>query len=86
MNDMLKLPKGLATRLRKMSHKQGNSPAAIVETAIDEHLKYLEWKEKAIAAGDADIAAGRTLTTGQVLAAISRQRAARGRKSKKTRS
>ena len=86
MNDMLRLPKTLATRLRKMSHKQGDSPATIAEVAIDEHLRYLEWKEKAIAAGDADIAAGRTLTTGQMLAAISRQRAARGRKSKKTRS
>jgi predicted transcriptional regulator len=86
MNDMLKLPKGLASRLRKMSHKQGDSAAAIAEFAIDEHLRYLEWKEKAIAAGDADIAAGRTLTTNQVLAAISKQRAARGRKSKKARS
>ena len=86
MNDMLRLPKRLATRLRKMSHKQGDPPATIAEVAIDEHLRYLEWKEKAIAAGDADIAAGRTLTTGQVLVAISRQRAARGRKSKKTRS
>jgi predicted transcriptional regulator len=85
MNDTLRLPKALATRLRKMSHKQGDSPAAIAEVAIDEHLRYLEWKEKAIAVGDADIAAGRTLTTEQVLAAISRQRAARGRKSKKTR-
>jgi predicted transcriptional regulator len=86
MNDMLKLPKGLASRLRKMSHKQGDSPATIAEFAINEHLRYLEWKEKAIAAGDADIAAGRTLTTSQMLAAISRQRATRGGKSKKTRS
>lgn len=91
MNDMLRLPKALATRLRKMSHKQGNSPATIAEAAIEEHLQYLEWKEKASAAGDAEIAAGLTLTTEQVLAALSRQqasrrRAARGRKSKKTRS
>jgi predicted transcriptional regulator len=86
MNDMLKLPKRLAGRLQRMSHKRGDSPAAIAAVAIDEHLRYLEWKEKAIAAGDADIAAGRTLTTGQVLAAISRQRASRARKSKKARS
>jgi len=86
MNDMLRLPKALATRLRKVSHRQGDSPAAIAEFAIDEHLQYLEWKEKAVARGDADIAAGRILTTEQVLAAVAKQRARRGRKSKKTHS
>ena len=85
MNDMLQLPKRLATRLKRMSDKQGDSPAAIAKVAIEQHLRYLEWKEKAIAAGDADIAAGRILTTGQVLAAISEQRAARGTRSKKSR-
>jgi len=83
VNDMLRLPRALATRLRKVSHKQGDSPAAIAETAIDEHLRYLEWKEKAIARGDADISAGRILTTEQVQAAIARQRARRGGRPKK---
>jgi predicted transcriptional regulator len=86
MNDMLRLPKALATRLLKASHKQGDSPTAIAEIAIDEHLRYLEWKEKAIAKGDADISAGRVLTTEQVRAAVARQRARRGRKSKKAHS
>jgi predicted transcriptional regulator len=80
---MLRLPRGLATRLRKASYRQGDSPAAIAELAIDEHLRYLDWKEKAIARGDADISAGRVLTTDEVLAAIARQRTRRGGRPKK---
>ena len=83
--DDLKLSGPLTARLKRFSAKHGRSPAAIAETAIDEHLRYLEWKEKAIAAGEEDIAAGRTLTTDQVLAAITKQRARRGSKPKKTR-
>jgi len=83
MNDMLKLPKALAMRLRKVSLSQGDAPDAIARSAIAEHLRYLEWKEKAVSRGDADISAGRILTTEEVLAAIEKQRATRGRKSKK---
>jgi len=83
MNDMLKLPKALAIRLRKVSLSQGDAPDAIARSAIAEHLRYLEWKEKAISRGDADVSAGRILTTQEVLAAIEKQRVARGRKSKK---
>lgn len=77
MNDMLKLPKALATRLKKVSLMQGDAPDAIARSAIAEHLRYLEWKEKAVARGDADIVAGRILTTAEVLSAIEKQRARR---------
>lgn len=84
MNDIVKLPKLLAARLEKASLGQGVAPAAIARQAISEHLRYLEWKERAIAQGDADITAGRLLSTEQVFAAVARQRARRVSKTKKT--
>jgi predicted transcriptional regulator len=83
VNDLVKLPKLLAARLERVSLDQGIAPAAIARKAIVEHLRYLEWKERAIAQGDADIAAGRLLSTEQVFAAIAKQRATRDRKAKK---
>ena len=84
MNDMVRLPKLLAARLERASVDQGIAPAVIARKAIAEHLRYLEWKERAIAQGDADIAAGRLLSTEQVFAVIEKQRAKRARKATKT--
>ena len=84
MNDAVKLPKLLAARLEKASHVQGIAPSAIARKAIAEHLSYLEWKERAIALGDADHAAGRVMTTTQVFSALAKQRARRVGKAKKT--
>ena len=77
MNDIVKLPKLLAARLERVSIDQGIAPSAIARKAITEHLRYLEWKERAIALGDADLAAGRLMTTEQVFAAVAKQRARR---------
>lgn len=84
MNDIVKLPKLLAARLERVSIDQGIAPSAIARKAIAEHLRYLEWKERAIALGDADLAAGRLMTTEQVFAAVANQRAKRVSKAKKT--
>ena len=84
MNDIVKLPKPLAARLEKVSHVQRIAPAAIACKAIAEHLSYLEWKERAIALGDADLAAGRVMATAQVFSAVAKQRAKRVGKPKKT--
>jgi predicted transcriptional regulator len=84
MNDIVKLPRLLAARLERVSIGQGIAPSAIARKAILEHLRYLEWKEQAIALGDADIGAGRLLTTEQVFAAVAKQRARRVGKAKKT--
>jgi predicted transcriptional regulator len=84
MNDIVKLPKLLAARLERVSIDQGIAPSAIARKAIAEHLSYLEWKERAIALGDADLAAGRLMTTEQVFAAVAKQRAKRVSKTKKT--
>jgi predicted transcriptional regulator len=78
-NDIVKLPKRLAARLERVSIDQGITPSAIARKAIAEHLGYLEWKERAIALGDADLAAGRLMTTEQVFAAVAKQRAKRSR-------
>ncbi len=82
MNDIVRLPKPLAARLAKASHAQGVEPSVIARKAISEHLSYLEWKERAIALGDADIAAGRVMTTAQVFSAVAKQRAKRAGKRK----
>ncbi len=84
MNDIVKLPKLLAARLERVSIDQGIAPSAIACKAIAEHLRYLEWKERAIALGDADLAAKRLMTTEQVFAAVAKQRAKRVSKAKKT--
>ena len=84
MNDIVKLPKLLAARLERVSIDLGIAPSAIAHKAIAEHLSYLEWKERAIALGDADLAAGRLMTTEQVFAAVAKQRAKRVGKTKKT--
>ena len=84
MNDIVKLPRPLAARLERASLDQGVALSSIACKAIAEHLQYLEWKEQAIAAGDADIAAGRLMTTEQVFAAVAKQRAKRAGKAKNT--
>ena len=48
-----------------------------------DHAKLKAKREKTLAAGDADIAAGRLLTTEQVFAAVAKQRAKRVAKAKK---
>ncbi len=83
MNDIVKLTRPLAARLERASIDQGVAPSTIARKAIAEHLQYLEWKERAIAAGDADIAGGRLMTTEQVFAGVAKQRAKRACKAKK---
>jgi predicted transcriptional regulator len=82
MNGTVKLSRPLAARLERASHHQGVTPETIARKAIAEHLQYLDWKERAIAVGDADIAAGRLMTTEQVFAAVAKQRTRRTSKAK----
>lgn len=58
-------------------------PESLARDAITECLDYLEWKERALAQGEADLRTGYVLTTEEVFAAIEKQRARRARKSKK---
>lgn len=84
MNDVVKLPKLLAARLEKASLEEGLPADALARQAIVVRLQYLEWKQRAVAQGDADIAAGRLLSTEQVFEAVAKQRARRARKTQRT--
>lgn len=83
MNDTIILSKSLARRLQRVSARVRQKPESLAREAIADSLDYLEWKERALAQGEADLKAGRVLTTEQVFASIEKQRARRARKSKK---
>lgn len=83
MLDELKLPKALAVRLGKVAMVERVNPESIVKKAIEDRLNYLEWKEKAIAQGQADLDSGRVVSTEQVRKSLAKQRAQRGAAHKK---
>lgn len=83
MLDELKLPKTLAKRLEKVAAVAHVNPGSILKTALADRLDYLEWKEKAIAEGQADLDNGRVVTTAQIRESLAKQRAQRAAKSKK---
>lgn len=83
MLDELKLPKTLAKRLEKVAAIARINPESILKTALKDRLDYLEWKEKAIAEGQADLDNGLVVSTAQVRESLAKQRAQRAAKSKK---
>jgi predicted transcriptional regulator len=83
MLDELKLPKTLARRLEKVAAVAHINPGSILKTALADRLDYMEWKEKAIAEGQADLDSGNVITTAQIRESLSKQRAQRAAKSKK---
>jgi predicted transcriptional regulator len=85
MNDLVSLPKGLLSRIEKLSRMRKISPESLVREAIADRVAYLEWEEKALAQGQQDLDAGRLMTTDQLRQALSEQRARRGRKATKAR-
>jgi len=83
MLDELKLPKTLAKRLEKAAAIARINPESILKTALKDRLDYLEWKEKAIAEGQADLDKGRVVSTMQIRESLAKQRAQRAAKNKK---
>jgi len=83
MLDELKLPKTLAKRLEKVAEIARINPESILKSALKDRLDYLEWKEKAIAEGQADLDNGSVVTTAQIRESLAKQRAQRAAKSKK---
>jgi predicted transcriptional regulator len=59
------------------------TPESLVREAIADRVAYLEWEEKALPQRQADLDAGRVMTTKQLRKALAEQRARRGRKPKK---
>ena len=84
MNDVVSLPKKLQDRIEKLSRLRKVTPESLVREAIVDRVAYLEWEEKALAQGQADLDAGWVMTTDQLRRALSEQRARRGRKAAKT--
>jgi len=84
MNDIASLPKNLQDRIEKLSKLRKVTPQSFVREAIAERVAYLEWEEKALARGQADLDSERVMTTDQLCSALSEQRARRGKKAVKT--
>jgi predicted transcriptional regulator len=83
MNDF-SLPKDLLDRIERLSRLRKVTPRFLVREAIADRVAYLEWEEKALAQGQADLDSGRVMTTDQLREALSEQRTRRGRRSAKT--
>jgi len=83
MLDELKLPKTLAKRLEKVAAIARINPESILKTALKDRLDYLEWKEKAIAEGQADLDNGKVVSTAHIRESLAKQRAQRAAKNKK---
>ena len=83
MLDELKLPKTLAKRLEKVAAIARINPESILKTAIKDRLDYLEWKEKTVAEGPADLDNGKVVSTAHIRESLAKQRAQRAAKNKK---
>jgi len=80
MNDIVSLPKGLRDRIKRLSRIRKVTPGSLVREAVADRVAYMEWEEKALAQGQADLDAGRVMTTEQLRTALIAQRARRGKK------
>jgi len=83
MIDNVKIPKALVKRISRVTAQAGGTPSALVRTALANQLDYEEWFLKAVDEGIADLDAGRTFSTREVLAAIAKQRNGRAARRRK---
>jgi predicted transcriptional regulator len=83
MIDNVKIPKALVKRISRVTAQAGGTPSALVRTALANQLDYEEWFLKAVDEGIADLDAGRTFSTREVLAAIAKQRNERAARKRK---
>ena len=83
MNDNVKIPKALVKRINRVTARVGVTPGALVKAALANQLDYEEWFLKAVDEGIADLDAGRTFSTREVLAAITKQRNERAARKRK---
>ena len=83
VNDNVKIPKALVRRINRVAAQVGVTPSALVKTALANQLDYEEWFLKAVDEGIADLDAGRTFSTREVLAAIAKQRNERAARKRK---
>lgn len=75
------LSKSELHRLERLAKAAGTTPARILKWVLRDGFEYTEWFVRQVNEGDADLKAGRVMSTQEVLELIERQRASRGRKS-----
>jgi predicted transcriptional regulator len=68
-------------RLERLAEAAGTTPARILKSVLRDGFEYTEWFVRQVNEGEADLKAGRVMSTEEVLSLIERQRASRGRKS-----
>jgi len=68
-------------RLERLAQDAGTTPARILKTVLRDGFEVTEWFVRQVNEGDADLKAGRVMSTEEVLSLIAKQRASRGRKS-----
>src|SRR5690349_6422689 len=70
MNDIVSLPKSLQDRIKRLSRSRNVTPGSLVREAVADRIAYMEWEEKALAQGQAELDNGRVMTTEQLRAAL----------------
>jgi len=68
-------------RLERLAQDAGTTPARILKTVLRDGFEVTEWFVRQVNEGDADLKAGRVMSTEEVLSLLAKQRASRGRKS-----
>lgn len=68
-------------RLQRLAKQAGTTPARILKWVLRDGFEYTEWFVRQVNEGEADLRAGRVMSTAEVLSLIERQRASRGRRS-----
>lgn len=81
MSHAASLSKADLRRLERLADEAGAAPQKILKSVLRDGFEYTEWFVRQVNVGDADLKAGRIMSTEEVLAVIEKQRALRGRKS-----
>lgn len=77
--ESVKLDEDVQEELRKLSESSGRPLGVLANDALRDFLRYERWVGAAVERGFADLEAGRTRTTAEVVKFLEEQRRARGR-------
>jgi predicted transcriptional regulator len=77
MNHPITLPQSVIKRLEKLATNSRRSPDSIINAAVKERIEYEEWFDKQVAAGTADVKAGRVISYAEAVSKLERARNAR---------
>lgn len=80
MSHAASLSKSDLRRLERLAEAAGSTPQKILKTVLRDGFEYTEWFVRQVNEGDADLKAGRAMSSEEVLSVIEKQRALRGGK------